>query len=79
MINWMMMMKLNKLKLPRATQIINCKSIEFADKDMIVINDWEDFLFLLGNCITLYKLKESIYYITGEVVYIYNLNGDEIE
>ena len=70
---------MNKLKLPRATQIINCKDIKFVDKDMIVINDWKDFLFLLGNCITVYQLEKSLYYITGEVVYIYNLNGDKID
>ncbi len=68
-----------KLKLPRGTQIINCKTIEFASKDMIMLNEWEDFLWLLGNCMSIYKLEKSLYNISAEVVYIYNLNGDEIE
>ncbi len=70
---------MNKLKLPRGSQIINCKDIKFTDKDMIVLNKWEDFLWLLGNCMSIYKLEKSLYNISAEVVYIYNLNGDEIE
>ncbi len=72
-------MKLNKLKLPRGSQIINCESIEFSDKDMIVLDEWKDFLWLLGNCMSIYKLEKSLYHISAEVVYIYNLNGDEID
>ncbi len=68
-----------KLKLPRGSQIINCKSIEFVNKDMIVLDKWEDFLWLLGNCMSIYKLKNSLYHIGPEVCYIYNLNGENIE
>ena len=70
---------MDKLKLPRGAQIINCKSIEFASKDTIVLDKWEDFLWLLGNCMSIYKLENSLYHIGDVVVYIYNLNGDKIE
>ncbi len=67
------------IKLPRGTQIINYKDIKFVDKDMIVIDKWKDFLWLLGNCMSIYKLENSLYHISAEVVYIYSLNGDKIE
>ena len=46
---------------------------------MIVIDKWEDFLWIVGNCVTIYNLEKSLYHIGTEVVYIYNLNGDKIE
>ncbi len=70
---------MNKLKLPRGTQLINCSSIEFTSKGMVVIDKWEDFLWIVGNCVTIYKLQKSFYHIGPEVCYIYNLNGDKIE
>ena len=69
---------LQKLTVPRGVQIIKCNSIEFEGKDIIVLEDWKDFLWLLGNGITVYRLKQTIYNITGEVVYIFELNGKEV-
>ena len=69
---------LQKLTVPRGVQIIKCKSIEFEGKDIIVLEDWKDFLWLVGNCSTLYRLKETVYHIAGEVAYVFELNGKEI-
>ena len=67
-----------KLTIPRGVQIIKCKSIEFEGKDIIVLEDWKDFLWLLGNCMTIYKLEDSLYYIEGPVAYIFEINGKEV-
>jgi len=69
---------LPKLTIPRGVQIIKCKSIEFEGKDIIVLEDWKDFLWLLGNCMTIYRLGNSLYYIEGSVAHIFELNGKEV-
>lgn len=67
-----------KLELPRGVQIIKCKSIEFEGKDIIVLEDWKDFLWLLGNCVSIYKLKKTLYNLGGDVAYVFELNGKEV-
>lgn len=69
---------MEKITIPRGVQILKCKSIEFEGKDIIVLEDWKDFLWLLGNCMTIYKLKNSLYYIEGPVAYIFELNEKEV-
>ncbi len=62
-----------KKELPRGVQVLECKSIEFAGKDIIIIEKWDDFMWLLGSALTIFKIKNCLYYVTSEVAYIYEL------
>lgn len=67
-----------RLTLPRGLQIIKCKSISLVEKDIVVIEDWKDFLWLLGGGSTVFKLKKSLYSINGEVAFIFELGIKEV-
>ncbi len=66
------MKKKNKIEFPRGVQVIECKCIEFAGKDVIVIKDSEDFVFLLAGGLAVFKIKKAYYIINSDVAYVYS-------
>ena len=62
------------MKIPKEVRIIECKSIEFKEKDFAEISKEEDFIWLLTGLIAVYKLKDTYYIANGDVVYYYKKN-----
>jgi hypothetical protein len=59
------------MKIPKEVRVIETKSIELSTKDIICIKNFDDFLWLLGTGICLFKLNQCYYILTNEVIYIY--------
>ena len=64
-------------KVPVGVRIIGCVSIAFEGKDIITLKEWDDLIWLMGGSSSLFKLKNNIYFITGEVAYVYQLSDKE--
>lgn len=62
---------MKKLELPKGINIIETVSIEFVGKDIIRVKHWDDFMYLLGGVVTIFKLHNSYYIISNEVAYVY--------
>ena len=58
-------------KIPKEVRIIETKSIELSDKDVIYIKDWKDFIWLISSVGTLFKLNSCYYILTSEVAYVH--------
>lgn len=64
-------MKDVKFNLPEGVRIVECKDISLAQKDIIELKKWKDFLYLLGGSLTIFKLKNSYYLLSDVNVYFY--------
>lgn len=56
---------------PRGKEIIECKNIDLVPKDIMVLENWADFIHLSGTNNIIFKLKKTYYCIFDTVVYIY--------
>lgn len=59
------------MRIPKGVVVIDCKSIEFAGKDIVILRRWEDFVFMLSGTLVIYKLRNVYYNIAGEVAWLY--------
>ena len=60
------------MEIPKEVRVVECNSLELCPKDIIVIKEWKDFMWLQSGTGTLFKLKNSYYILTGDVAYIFN-------
>ena len=63
------------MKIPRGVQVVECKSLEFPGKDIVVVKYWEDFVYVLGPVPVIYKLKNVYYNISDSVAFVYEDEG----
>lgn len=56
---------------PKELRVIEVKSIDLQEKDMIVIERFDDFLWLTRNDACVWKLKEHYYSLTDTVAYVF--------
>jgi len=66
------MIKCNLPRLPRGVQIIEVESMSLVEKDIIFIRNFEDFKFLLGDSMTIFKLNNLLYAMTAHVAYVFD-------
>lgn len=59
------------LKLFRGVQVVECDNIELTNKDIIVLKEWKDFTYIAGTYSPIYKLKNTYYFLSPDVAFIY--------
>lgn len=60
------------MKIPKGINVIECEDIKLSGhQDLVELNNWEDFIYLLSGYSTIFKLKRGYYILSSEVVYIY--------
>ena len=58
-------------KLSKDIKVIECSNIDFKEKDVLYIKDWNDFRWLIGSDRVVYKLNKCYYLISEVAVWIY--------
>jgi hypothetical protein len=64
-------------KLPRGVQIIEVESMNLIEKDVIFVKNIDDFLFLLGDSMTVFRLNNLLYAMSAHVAYVYDAAGNK--
>ena len=59
----------SKYILPKGVQVIECKEIILPAKVTIEIAKWEDFIYILGGCVTIYKLGKRYYLLGDHIIF----------
>ena len=63
--------QMKQLDFPKETRVIDVHSIELREKDLIVIENFEDFKWLTRNDAAIWKLKDHYYALDSSVAYIF--------
>jgi len=66
-------MRLPPPKLPRGVQIVEVESMSLVEKDVMFLKNFEDFKFLLGDSITVYRLNNLLYALSSSVTFVYDM------
>ena len=70
MVKRMLMVKrMNKIGILYEAKIIKVDNLSFVGKDLVELNKWEDFCFMLGGSIVIYEFEERYYHITEQVAF----------
>jgi hypothetical protein len=64
-------------KLPRGVQLIEVESMNLIEKDVIFVKSIDDFLFLLGDSMTVFRLNNLLYGMSAHVAYVYDFSGEK--
>ena len=59
--------------MPRGVQIIEVESMSLVEKDVMFLKNFDDFKFLLGDSITVYRLNNLLYALSVNVTFVYDL------
>jgi hypothetical protein len=71
------MMPFKLPKLPRGVQIIEVESMNLIEKDVIFLKNIDDFLFLLGDSMTVFRLNDLLYAMSAHVAYVYDASSEK--
>jgi hypothetical protein len=66
-------------KLPRAVQIIEVESMNLIEKDVIFLKNIDDFFFLLGDSMTIFRLNNLLYAMSAHVAYVVDMDAKRKE
>lgn len=62
---------MTELKFPKETRVVEVRSIELREKDILVIDSFDDFLWLTKNDACVWKLAEQYYSLADSVAYVF--------
>ena len=62
--------------IPPGARVVECAQIDLVGKDVLVLKNWHDFLWILGGNLTIYKSQDCYYILSSDVIHVYRGGND---